>query len=120
MQISERPASGAVCDLDESFPVSAIGTADFSNHEMIAGIHGADFDFLVGKDHDDAALYVNDHLPVGLQPIDCKLLELLKIRFATPIGGIARINVNRDQFAVRLHTQDHLAFVGAPRLAQTW
>jgi hypothetical protein len=112
-------ASGG-CNLDESFPVSAIGPTDLPDHEVIAGIHGADFDLFVGKDHDDAALYVNDHLLVGLQPVDGKFLELLKIRFATPSGGIARINVNRDQLAVRLHTHDQLAFIGAPRLAQTW
>jgi hypothetical protein len=39
------------------------------------------------------------------------------LRFAAPSGGIAWINVNRDQLAVRLHTQDHLAFIGAPVLA---
>src|SRR5215471_5235615 len=86
---------------------------------MIAGIHGADFDFLVGKDHDDAVLYVNDHLMPGLLSVDCKLSKLLKIRFSAPSGGIAWINVNRDQLAIRLHTQDHLAFIGAPVLAQT-
>ena len=75
---------------------------------------------LLGKITMTRLFMQNDHLPVGVRPIDCKLLELLKIRFATPIGGIARINVNRDQFAVQLHTQDHLAFVGAPQLAQTW
>src|ERR1700751_3108653 len=86
---------------------------------MIAGIHGANFDFLVGKDHDDGALYVNDHLLAGLQSVDRKLPELLKIRFAAPSGGVAWINVNRDQLADRLHTHDHLAFIGPPVLAQT-
>src|SRR5882724_10137398 len=58
--------SGRLGDLDERLPIPAVRAADFPDDEMIAGIHGADLDFLVRKDHDDAVLDVDDHLPVDV------------------------------------------------------
>jgi hypothetical protein len=46
------------------------------------------------------------------------LLERPEIRLATPCGGIAWIDMDRDQPAVRLNPQDELAPIGVPRLAE--
>src|SRR5262249_29867694 len=45
--------SGRSGRLDERHPVAAPRTTDFTHHQMVAGIHGADLDLLVGKDGDD-------------------------------------------------------------------
>src|SRR5258708_6341411 len=86
---------------------------------MIARIHGADLDLLVREDHDDAILDVDDHPLIDVCPFDRELLERHKIRLPAPGGGVARVDVYRNQLAVRLDAQDELAFARAPLLAKT-
>src|SRR5713101_4227085 len=106
--------------LDERDPIATIRAADFAHHQMIARIHGADLDFLIRKDRDDAVLDVDDHLLVDVGPLDRELLERPKIRLPAPRSGVARIDMNRDQLAVRFDAQDELASARAPLLAETW
>src|SRR5258707_3286351 len=87
---------------------------------MIARIHGADLDFLIRKDRDDAVLDVDDHLLVDIGPLDRELLERPKIRLPAPCRGVARIDMNRDQLAVRFHAQDELASARPPLLTEAW
>jgi hypothetical protein len=105
---------------DECYPIASVRAADFADHQMIARVHGADLNFLVRKDCDDAVLDVYDHLLVDFGPLDRKLLQRAKIRLAAPCGGVARIDMDRDQFAVRFHPQDELASARAPLLSQSW
>jgi hypothetical protein len=95
--------SGALRGLDERFPIATVRSTEFPNDEMIAGIHGADVNFLVWKDHDDPVLDVDDDALIGVDSFDGELLELVKIRFAPPGHGVARVDVNRDQLSVRFH-----------------
>src|SRR5258708_32292639 len=87
---------------------------------MIARIHGADLDFLIRKDRDDAVLDVDDHLLVDIGPLDRELLERPKIRLPAPCRGVARLDMNRDQLAVRFHAQDELASARPPLLTAAW
>src|SRR2546428_9232440 len=100
--------------LDEGDPIAAVRAADFAHHQMIAGVHGADLDFLVRKDRDDAVLDVDDHLLVDVGPLDRELLERPKIRLPAPSGGVARIDMNCDQVAVRFPAQDELTAARGP------
>ena len=103
--------------LDERDLVAAVWTSDLPHHKVIARIHRAEFDFLVRKNHDDPVSEVDNYLLLGIHTPGRELFELAKIWLPTPGGGIAGVNVNRDQLAVRLHAQDELAFAGAPLLA---
>jgi hypothetical protein len=49
---------------------------------------GADLNFLVRKDHDDAIPDVDDHLLIDIHPFDRALLERPKIRLPAPGGGV--------------------------------
>src|SRR5258708_5776885 len=51
---------------------------------MIARIHGADLDFLIRKDRDDAVLDVDDHLLVDIGPL-------------AAAGGAAGTDITRNQ-----------------------
>src|SRR5258707_12707054 len=113
-------ASSPTGSLDEGYPIATIRAADFAHHQMIPRIHGADLDFLVWKDRDDAVLDVDDHLLVDVGPLDRELLERPEIRLPAPRGGIARIDRNRDQLAVRFPAQDELASARPPLLAEAW
>src|SRR5258706_9624583 len=87
---------------------------------MIARIHGADLNFLIRKDRDDAVLDVDDHLLVDVGPLDRELLERPIIWLPAPGAGVARIDMNRDQLAVRFHAQDELASARAPLPPAGW
>src|SRR5712671_4914240 len=103
--------------LDERYPIAAIRAADFAHHQMIARIHGADLDFLVRKNRDDAVLDVDDHLLVDVGSLDRELLERSIIWLPAPRSGVARIDMNSDQLAVGFHAQDELAATRPPLLA---
>src|SRR5260370_10731377 len=96
----ERGRTGS---LDEGDPIATVRAADFAHHQMIARIHGADLDFLIRKDRDDAVLDVDDHLLVDIGPLDRELLERPKIRLPAPCRGVARIDMNHAQLATRFH-----------------
>src|SRR5258708_19368195 len=113
-------ASSPTGSLDEGYPIATIRAADFAHHQMIPRIHGADLDFLVWKDRDDAVLDVDDHLLVDVGPLDRELLERPEIRLPAPRGGIARIHMNRDQLALRFHAPDELASAPPPPLPEAW
>src|SRR5882672_10962849 len=120
MMSHRSAASSPTGSLDERYPIATIRAADFAHYQMIARIHGADLDFLVRKDRDDAVLDVDDHLLVDVGPLDGELLERAKIGLPAPRGGIARIDMNRDQLAVRFHAQDELTAARPPLLAEAW
>src|SRR5215468_2527729 len=113
-------SGGRSGSLDEGDPIAAIRAADFAHHEMIARIHGADLDFLIRKDRDDAVPDVDDHLLVDVGPFDGELLKCPKIRLPAPRRGVARIDMNRDQLAVRFHAQDKFTAARPPLLAEAW
>jgi hypothetical protein len=86
---------------------------------MITGIHGADVNFLVGKDHNYPVSNVNHDPLIDIRAFDREFLQRLKIWLSAPRARITRINVCCDQPAIRLHPQNYLAPVGAPALVQT-
>ncbi len=99
-------SGGLTGRLDERDPIATVRAAHLAHHQMIAGIHGADLDFLIRKDRDDAVLDVDDDLLVGVGPLDRKLLERAKIGLAAPRGGVARIDcTNYDTRLVAARTQ---------------
>src|SRR5262245_56144704 len=117
MRSRDLPASwrgGRTGSLDEGDPVAAVRAADFTHHQMVARIHDADLDFLIRKDRDDPVFDVDDHLLVGLGPLEGELLERSIIRLPAPRSGVARIDMNRDQLAVRFHAQDKLTAARPP------
>src|SRR5215472_418820 len=114
--LSGLPSGG----LDECDPIATVGAADFAHHQMIARIHGADLDFLVGKDGDDAVLDVDDHPLLDVDPLDRELFERAKIRLPAPRRRVARIDMDRDQLAVRFDAQDKPAAARTPLLAEAW
>src|SRR5258707_1258444 len=85
---------------------------------MIAWIHRADLDLLVRKDREDAIPDVDDHLLIAVSPLDGEVLERPEIRLAAPCGGVAGIDMNRNQLAVRFYPQDEFAPGRAPLLAE--
>src|SRR5215467_4814720 len=86
---------GRTGSLDEGDPIATVRAADFAHHQMIARIHGADLDFLVRKDRDDAILDVDDHLLVEVGPLDRELLERAKIWLPAPGHGVVWVDMNR-------------------------
>jgi hypothetical protein len=111
---------GPTGSLDERDPIAAVRATDLPHYKMIAWIHCADLDFLVGKDSDDPIPDVDNHLLVDFSPLGREMLERPKKRLAAPGCGVAWIDMNRDQFAIRFHPEDELASARTPLLAQTW
>src|SRR5882762_11769294 len=120
MMSHRSAASSPAGSLDERYPIATIRAADFAHYQMIARIHGADLDFLVRKNRDDAVLDVDDHLLVDVGSLDRELLERSIIWLPAPRSGVARIDMNSDQLAVGFHAQDELAATRPPLLAETW
>jgi hypothetical protein len=106
----------ARANLNKGVPISAARAHQFSHNQMVTGIHCAHVDFLVREDDDDSVLDVNGHLLFGVYGARGECLDLSKKRFATPGGGVARIDVDRDEVSFMAH--EHLAFVGAPLRAE--
>jgi len=79
---------------------------------MVAGIHRAYVNFFVWKDDDNAIFNVDGDLLIGVHGPRGEYLDLLKKWFATPGGGVARVDVNGDEIALMPH--EHLALVGPP------
>lgn len=113
---SSRCSAGS---LDERHPVPTVRAADFAHDQMIARIHGADLDLFVGKNHDDAVPDVDDHLLVAIGALDGQVLERPEIGLPPPGGWVARVDMDRDEPALRFQAEDKLAPARSPLLAQT-
>src|SRR5262245_48807212 len=87
---------------------------------MITRVHGADLDFLIREDRDDAVLDVDDHLLVDGGTLDRELFQCAKIRLPPPGCGVAWIDMNSNQFAIRFDAQDEFASVRAPLIPEGW
>src|SRR5215831_15411720 len=83
--------------LDERYPIPAARTKSLPDHELVAGVHGAHVDLLVGKDDDDPVFHIDDHLLLAVYRFVRELFELLKKRLAAPGRGVAWIDMQGDE-----------------------